>query len=45
MELKIFKRWNRIVGWAVFAIAALSYLLTIEPSSSLWEWGEFGATS
>ena len=45
MELKIFKRWNRIVGWAVFAIAALTYLLTIEPSSSLWDCGEFVATS
>ncbi len=45
MEQKIFKRWNRIVGWAVFAIAALTYLLTIEPSSSLWDCGEFVATS
>ena len=45
MEQKIFKRWNRIVGWVVFAIAALTYLLTIEPSSSLWDCGEFVATS
>ena len=45
MEQKIFKRWNRIVGWTVFAIAALTYLLTIEPSSSLWDCGEFVATS
>ena len=40
-----FKRWNNIVGWAVFAIATLSYLLTMEPSSSLWDCGEFIATS
>ena len=26
-----FKRWNNIVGWAVFAIAALVYLMTMEP--------------
>ena len=45
MEQKIFKRWNRLVGWSVFAIAALVYLLTIEPSSSLWDCGEFVATS
>ena len=45
MEQNIFRRWNRIVGWAVFAIAALTYLLTIEPSSSLWDCGEFVATS
>ena len=45
MELKRFKLWNRIVGWAVFAIAATVYLLTIEPSASLWDCGEFVATS
>ena len=45
MEQNIFKRWNRIVGWAVFAVAAVTYLLTIEPSSSLWDCGEFVATS
>ena len=45
MEQNIFKRWNRIVGWVVFAIAATTYLLTIEPSSSLWDCGEFVATS
>lgn len=40
-----FKRWDRIVGWAVFAIAAITYLLTMEPSSSLWDCAEFIATS
>ena len=44
-DLQNFKRWNRLVGWGVFAIAALTYLLTIEPSSSLWDCGEFIATS
>ena len=45
MEQNRFKFWNRIVGWAVFLIAATTYLLTIEPSSSLWDCGEFIATS
>ncbi len=40
-----FKRWDRITGWAVFAIAAITYLLTMEPSSSLWDCAEFIATS
>ena len=35
------KRWNNIVGWIVFAIAAMTYLLTMEPSSSLWDCSEF----
>ena len=45
MDLLRFKRLNRWVGWAVFAIAALVYLLTIEPSTSLWDCSEFIATS
>ena len=40
-----FKRWNRVVGWMVFAVAAMTYLLTMEPSSSLWDCAEFIATS
>ena len=45
MNLQQFKRLNRVVGWAVFAVAAIVYLLTIEPSSSLWDCSEFVATS
>ena len=40
-----FNRWDRIVGWCVFAVAAITYLLTMEPSSSLWDCAEFIATS
>ena len=40
-----FKLWNNITGWVVFAIAATVYLLTMEPSSSLWDCSEFIATS
>ncbi|HCN13547.1 MAG TPA: DUF2723 domain-containing protein [Alistipes sp.] len=43
--MTLFKRWNNIVGWAVFAIAAAVYLLTMEPVSSLWDCSEFIATS
>ena len=45
MDLRYFNRLNRWIGWGVFAIAALVYLLTLEPSSSLWDCSEFVATS
>ncbi len=43
--MTLFKRWNNIVGWAVFGVATLVYLLTIEPVASLWDCSEFIATS
>ena len=44
-EKNRFKLWNNIVGWAVFFIATLSYLMTMEPTTSLWDCSEFIATS
>ena len=43
--MHLFKRWNNLVGWGVFAIAAVVYLMTMEPVSSLWDCSEFIATS
>ncbi len=43
--MNFFKRWNNLVGWAVFAVAAFVYLKTMEPVSSLWDCSEFIATS
>ena len=40
-----FKFWNKFVGWGVFFIATISYLLTMEPTTSLWDCSEFIATS
>ncbi len=40
-----FKKYNRIVGWLCFAIATGCYLLTMEPTTSLWDCAEFIATS
>ena len=43
--MREYTRWNNILGWVVFAIATLSYLLTMEPTTSLWDCSEFIATS
>ncbi len=43
--MSLFKRWNNLTGWLVFAIAAFVYLKTMEPVSSLWDCSEFIATS
>ncbi len=32
---------NKITGWAVFTIASIVYLLTIEDTASLWDCGEY----
>ncbi|MDR1347093.1 MAG: DUF2723 domain-containing protein [Prevotellaceae bacterium] len=39
--MKNFKLFDTIFGWVAFAIAATTYLLTIEPTASLWDCGEF----
>ena len=40
-----FKKLNNITGWLVFAIATLTYILTVEPTASFWDCGEFIAAS
>ena len=43
--MNYFKKSNLILGWAVFAVSALVYLLSMEPTASLWDCSEFIATS
>ncbi|HOK52385.1 MAG TPA: DUF2723 domain-containing protein, partial [Bacteroidales bacterium] len=46
MELKRqFKLLNSIFGWVSFAIASLTYLLTMEPTASFWDCSEFISTA
>ncbi len=42
--MKKYRLINNISGWVVFGVAALTYLLTIEPTASLWDCGEFIAS-
>ena len=39
--MKRFKILNNIFGWVAFAIAAVTYLLTMEPTASFWDCPEF----
>jgi hypothetical protein len=36
-----YNKTNNIFGWATFIIASLTYILTLEPSTSFWDCGEF----
>lgn len=40
-----FKKLNCISGWVVFALATIVYLLTLEPTASWWDCGEYIATA
>jgi hypothetical protein len=40
-----YQKWNNILGWFVFAVALLTYWLTVEPTASFWDAGEYITTA
>ncbi len=40
-----YKLVNNLLGWAMFLVAMVVYMLTLEPSVSLWDCGEFISAS
>ena len=40
-----YKKMNNLIGWAVFAIATMVYVLTLEPTTSWWDCGEYISTA
>ena len=39
--MKRYNLYNNVLGWLCFVIAAVTYLLTIEPTASFWDCPEF----
>lgn len=40
-----FQKYNIVAGWATFLVALITYSLSVEPTLSFWDCGEYIATS
>ena len=45
MEQYNFRKWNTVLGWFSFLVALITYSLTVEPTVSFWDAGEYILTS
>ncbi|MCE2614047.1 DUF2723 domain-containing protein [Flavobacteriaceae bacterium D16] len=45
MFAKNFEKWETRLGWVAFLIALITYGLTVEPTGSFWDAGEYITTS
>ncbi len=43
--MKNFQKLNMLTGWAIWLVATVVYLMTIEPSASWWDCGEYISTA
>ena len=43
--MKNYKLLNNTLGWVVFIVASVVYIMTSEPTASFWDCGEYIATA
>ena len=43
--MKKFRSTNILVGWGLFVVATIVYTLTVEPTASFWDCGEYIAAA
>ena len=43
--MNYFNKLNNIIGWLIFLLASMVYIITSEPTASFWDCGEYIATA